>query len=53
MAGRPIAESSATVDAPERDTTKCEAAMRAGNTRFSLNLSDQDKADLIAFLQTL
>jgi len=23
------------------------------NTRFSVNLSDQDKADLIAFLKTL
>ena len=32
IAGRPIAASSATVEAPERETIRCDAAMRAGRS---------------------
>ena len=31
----------------------CAAVIDFYNTRFSLNFTDQDKADLVAFLKTL
>ena len=45
MAGRPMAASSATVEAPDRDTTRWLAAMRAGIT--TVIIPKQNEKDLV------